>query len=152
MPRYSVTDQRERERELAGRSTRPARRATALPRAVGRLSEAPSRRSVEVRESSYRHLLAWADALAAFAALYGAVVVFGDDHLRPTSLLTMPLAVVASKLSGLYDRDELVLKKTTLEETGPLFRMATLFALVTWLLDGIVVDGYLGNRQVLGLW
>jgi len=150
MPRYSVTDQRER--ELAGRSTRPARRATALPRAVGRLSEAPSRRSVEVRESSYRHLLAWADALAAFAALYMAVVVFGDDHLRPTSLLTMPLVVVASKLSGLYDRDELVLKKTTLEETGPLFRMATLFALVTWLLDGIVVDGYLGNRQVLGLW
>ena len=137
--------------------TRPSPRFTLaaagrLPRAVGKEAEAPSRRSVEIREATYRHLLAYADALAAFGALYAAVVVFGDDHLRATSLLTMPMAVVASKLTGLYDRDELVLNKTTLEETGPLFRMATLFALVTWLLDGVVVDGYLSNRQVLGLW
>src|SRR4051794_17188788 len=153
MPRYSVTDGRERKEQLTGGSTRSTRRAAAaLPRAVGGLSGAPSRHSVEARESSYRHLLAWADALAAFAALYAAVVVFGDDHLRATSLLTMPMAVIASKLSGLYDRDDLVLKKTTLDESGSLFRMATLFALVTWLLDGIVVDGYLSNRQVLGLW
>jgi exopolysaccharide biosynthesis polyprenyl glycosylphosphotransferase len=26
------------------------------------------------------------------------------------------------------------------------------FALIAWLLDGVLVDGYLGNRQVLGLW
>ena len=53
---------------------------------------------------------------------------------------------------GLYDRDELVLKKTTLEESAPLFQLATVFALIIWLLDGVLVDGYLGNRQVLGLW
>ena len=122
-----------------------------LPPAVG-LGEAPSRRSVEAREASYRHLLAYADALAALAALYLAVTVLGDDQLRLASLLLLPIVIVTSKLMGLYDRDDLVLKKTTLEESGALFRMATLFALVTWLLDGLVVDGFLGNRQVLGLW
>jgi exopolysaccharide biosynthesis polyprenyl glycosylphosphotransferase len=128
------------------------RRFSEVPAAVGQLSEAPSRRSVEARESSYRRLLAAADAIAAFGALFTAVAVLGDDRLRATSLLLMPVAVVASKLVGLYDRDELVLKKTTLEESAALFQMSTLFALVTWLLDGIVVDGFLGNRQVLGLW
>jgi exopolysaccharide biosynthesis polyprenyl glycosylphosphotransferase len=127
-------------------------RFSEVPAAVGELSEAPSRRSVEARESSYRRLLAAADAIAAFGALFTAVAVLGDDRLRATSLLLMPVAVVASKLVGLYERDELVLKKTTLEESAALFQMSTLFALVTWLLDGIVVDGFLGNRQVLGLW
>jgi exopolysaccharide biosynthesis polyprenyl glycosylphosphotransferase len=107
---------------------------------------------VAARERTYRHLLAYADALAAFVALYAAVTVLGDDRLRPASVLVMPIVVLASKLIGLYERDELVLKKTTLEESAALFQLATLFALVTWLLDGLLVDGYLGNRQVLGLW
>jgi exopolysaccharide biosynthesis polyprenyl glycosylphosphotransferase len=39
-----------------------------------------------------------------------------------------------------------------LEECPALFQLASLFALVTWLAEGITVDGDLGNRQVLGLW
>jgi exopolysaccharide biosynthesis polyprenyl glycosylphosphotransferase len=124
----------------------------AAPTAVAaELSEA-SRRTVEIRDNRYRRLLASADAIAAFFAFYAAVVVFGDDHLRWASVLVMPLVIVTSKLTGLYERDELVLKATTLEETGALFRMATLFALVTSLLDGLVINGYLSDRQVLGLW
>ena len=119
---------------------------------AGRLAEAPSRAPVAARERTYRHLLAYADASAAFVALYAAVTVLGDDRLRPASLLVMPIVVLASKLIGLYERDELVLKKTTLEESAALFQLSTLFTLVTWLLDGYLVDGYLGNRQVLGLW
>ena len=123
-----------------------------MPRAVGALSEAPTRASVARRERSYRLLLATADGFAALVALYVAVVVIGDDRLRPGAVLVVPIVVVASKLMGLYDRDELVLKKTTLEESAPLFQLATVFALITWLLDSVLVDGYLGNRQVLGLW
>jgi exopolysaccharide biosynthesis polyprenyl glycosylphosphotransferase len=123
-----------------------------VPRAVGALSEAPTRAAVAKREHSYRLLLATADGCAALLALYVAVVVIGDDRLRPGAVLAVPIVVVASKLMGLYDRDELVLKKTTLEESATLFQLATVFALIAWLLDGVLVDGYLGNRQVLGLW
>jgi exopolysaccharide biosynthesis polyprenyl glycosylphosphotransferase len=122
------------------------------PRPVDALFEAPSRTGVAARERRYRILLAYADALAAFIALYTAVIVLGDDRLRPASLLAMPIVIIASKLMGLYERDELVLKKTTLEESAALFQLSSIFALVTWLLEGVMVDGYLGNRQVLGLW
>ena len=37
--------------------------------------------------------------------------------LRPASL-TMPIVGFANKLMGLYERDELVLMKTTLEESA----------------------------------
>jgi exopolysaccharide biosynthesis polyprenyl glycosylphosphotransferase len=116
------------------------------------LGEAPSRGAVAKRERLYRNLLCYADALAAITALYLAVSVFGDDDVRGASLLVMPIAVIASKLMRLYERDELVLKKTTLEECPALFQLSSLFALVTWLLEGVFVDGNLGNRQVLGLW
>jgi exopolysaccharide biosynthesis polyprenyl glycosylphosphotransferase len=136
----------------SGPRTGPPQRRRDVRRRVGALSEAPSRRGVAARERMYHWSLAYADALAALLALYLAVVVIGDDTLRPASLLTMPIVVGASKLMGLYERDELVLKKTTLEESASLFQLSSLFALVTWLLEGVMVDGYLGNKQVLGLW
>ena len=117
------------------------RGARLVPRALGALSEAPTRASVARRERSYRLLLATADGFAALVALYVAVVVIGDDRLRPGAVLVVPIVIVASKLMGLYDRDELVLKKTTLEESAPLFQLATVFALITWLLDGVLIDG-----------
>jgi exopolysaccharide biosynthesis polyprenyl glycosylphosphotransferase len=131
----------------------PAQRfETEVPPAVGTLEEAPSRRGVAARERIYRNLLVYADALAALGALYTAVVVMTDDKLRPASLLVVPIVVLASKLMGLYERDGLVLKKTTLEDSAALFQLSTLVALVTWLLESIMVEGDLGNRQVLGLW
>jgi exopolysaccharide biosynthesis polyprenyl glycosylphosphotransferase len=123
-----------------------------LPRAAVALSEAPTPASVAGRERSYRFLLAAADGIAALLAFYVAVTVIGDDRLRPGAVLVVPIVVIASKLIGLYDRDELLIKKTTLEESAPLFQLATVFALIAWLLDRVLVDGYLGNRQVLGLW
>lgn len=54
--------------------------------------------------------------------------------LRPASL-TMPIVGFANKLMGLYERDELVLMKTTLEESASLFQLASVFGVVTWLLE-----------------
>ncbi|MDX6723269.1 MAG: hypothetical protein QOD73_1673 [Solirubrobacteraceae bacterium] len=150
--RHSVSDDRARFSSGLVRGDSLARIARGLPRPVGGLSEAPSRTAVATRERLYRNLLAYADAIAAFTALYAAVELFGDDTLHWASLLAMPIVVVASKLMGLYERDELVLKKTTLEECPALFQLASVFALVTWLLERVMVDGDLGNRQVLGLW
>jgi exopolysaccharide biosynthesis polyprenyl glycosylphosphotransferase len=129
------------------------RRRLRVPRStVGRLSEAPTASAIAVRERRYRQALAYADAIAAFAALYVAVVLLGDDRLDAASVLSMPIVVIVSKVMGLYDRDEVVLNKTTLDECPALFQLATLYALVTWLLQSIMIDGFLGNRQVLGLW
>jgi exopolysaccharide biosynthesis polyprenyl glycosylphosphotransferase len=120
--------------------------------AAARLSDAPSAAPVAARERLYRRSLAYSDAVAAITALFLAVNVLGEDSLRPASLLTVPLVVVASKLMGLYDRDGVVLNKTTLEDSSAVFQLATLFTLVTWLLQGVMVDGHLGREQVLGLW
>ncbi len=80
-------------------------------------------------------------------------MVLGDnDRLRPAALFALPIVVVASKLIGLYDRDELRLRKSTLEEAPALFQLATLYALVIWLLATTFVDGELGRSQLFGLW
>jgi exopolysaccharide biosynthesis polyprenyl glycosylphosphotransferase len=80
------------------------------------------------------------------------VGVLGQDRLRPGILLALPLVVVASKLYGLYDRDELVVNKRTLDEAPALFQLATSYTLLIWLSDGLFVDGTLGNGQIVVLW
>ena len=59
---------------------------------------------------------------------------------------------VCAKVTGLYDRDETLLRKTTLDEAPKLFQLATLCALVAWLAGGLVVDGTLDRREALFLW
>ena len=50
--------------------------------------------------------------------------------------LAVPILLVCAKLTGLYDRDETLLRKTTLDEAPKLFQLATLCALVAWLTGG----------------
>jgi exopolysaccharide biosynthesis polyprenyl glycosylphosphotransferase len=117
------------------------------------LVEAPSHATVLRRDRTYRRCLAYADTWAAALALLLAIGVLGDhDRLRVQGLLALPMVIVASKIIGLYDRDELVLRKTTLEEAPKLFHLATLYALVIWLLGDVFVDGDLGRQQIFGLW
>jgi exopolysaccharide biosynthesis polyprenyl glycosylphosphotransferase len=60
--------------------------------------------------------------------------------------------LLVSKTLGLYDRDENVVKKTTLDEAPALFHVATLYAFVIWLCESYFVNGELGTGQVIGLW
>src|SRR4051794_4549572 len=123
------------------------------PRSLKPLEEGPVNDHILRRDRVYRRALAYADTAAAAAALFVAVMVLGDnDTLRPAALLALPIVVIASKLIGLYDRDELRLRKSTLEEAPALFQLATLYALVIWLLAGTFVDGELGRSQLFGLW
>jgi len=89
---------------------------------------------------------------SAALALLVSVTVVGDDHLTLLSLAGLPLVVLASKVIGLYDREELVLRKSTLDDAPKLFQLATLYALVIWLMENTLVVGGLGHRQILGLW
>jgi exopolysaccharide biosynthesis polyprenyl glycosylphosphotransferase len=90
--------------------------------------------------------------LSALVALVLCANVLGDGHLSLSVLLGLPLVVLASKLGGLYDRDELLVRKTTIEEAPALLELSTLYTMAVWMLDGVVINGPLGKDQALILW
>ena len=59
--------------------------------------------------------------------------------------------VLASKVIGLYDRDQHLLRKTTLDEMPQILYLAVIYALTTWLAETILLDGYLTRPQVFAL-
>ena len=86
-----------------------------------------------------------------FAVTLG-IQVLGDDRLQLSALAALPLVVLVSKLIGLYDRDENLLKKSTLDEAPAIFQVATLYTLLIWFADSLVVGraGLLGPRPDAG--
>jgi exopolysaccharide biosynthesis polyprenyl glycosylphosphotransferase len=129
------------------------RRRGDRPRNTGSLVEALPRPNVLGRDRAFRRGLAYADSWAAAIAVILSIGILGvDDRLKPIGLVVLPLLVITCKVMGLYDRDELVVRKTTLEEAPALFQLATLYTLLIWLLEPFIVDGSLGRKQVVGLW
>jgi exopolysaccharide biosynthesis polyprenyl glycosylphosphotransferase len=104
------------------------------------------------RDAAFRRMLATADVLAAASALVIAELLFGVDGSQLWTLAVVPLVVVVSKAMGLYDRDELVVAKTTLNETPALFQLATLYALVIVLAHSAISSTPIDPVQVLTLW
>jgi exopolysaccharide biosynthesis polyprenyl glycosylphosphotransferase len=126
-------------------------RFTAL-RVARALPQGGDRMVARRRDRVYRRVLAVADIVAATLAIMLTVSVLGSDQVRPAALLWVPIVVITSKLMGLYDRDELLLRKTTLDEAPVLFQLATLYTLVTVLLQSVLIDGELSSVQIAGLW
>jgi exopolysaccharide biosynthesis polyprenyl glycosylphosphotransferase len=142
---------------VGAQATRP--RASRSPGPVGNITrlafgivEGSAPEEVAARDAALRRLLVMADVLAASVALLICVDLLGGDRLRPASLAILPLVVVASRLMGLYDRDEMVLAKTTLNEVPALFHLATLYAFVVYVGQEALVDGGMGANQAVGLW
>ena len=139
-----------------GRIPATAEAARQLEDAVARSTEAPAMRSrrspMLMREMRFRRLLGVADALAISIALVCSAVVLGDDRLTPASLVVPLLFIATAKILGLYDRDEHLLHKTTLDEIPALFGLTTLSSMLLWLSGNAVVEGSLGRRQILGTW
>ena len=106
---------------------------------------------ISARDRRYRRCLAASDGLAAIAALVLATML-SPDRLRWATLLAIPLVVAVSKMQGLYDRDELLIRKTTVDEAPQIFQLATLFTLTFWLCSRGLLDGTLGHSQALVLW
>jgi exopolysaccharide biosynthesis polyprenyl glycosylphosphotransferase len=107
---------------------------------------------VAARDRFRRRTLALADLAAAGLGLLVAVPILGrGDQLRLWALAAIPLLVVINKAAGLYDRDEHLLNRTTLDEAPTLFQTATLFTLVVWLSQDALIEGWFGQHQVLGL-
>jgi len=101
----------------------------------------------------YRRLLGLADIIAAAVAIAVCLPVLGSDDNFPLAVAAgLPVVAIISKLLGLYDRDELVLRKSTLEEAPRLFQLATLFALSLAVMEQPLDLGDIGGDQLLGLW
>src|SRR5688572_5791246 len=88
-----------------------------LRRAVERpIREGTSDHAIRFREAVFRRGLAVADVIAAGFALFVCANLLSEDRLQAVALLALPLVVVAGKAHGLYDRDELVVNKTTMDQ------------------------------------
>jgi exopolysaccharide biosynthesis polyprenyl glycosylphosphotransferase len=119
---------------------------------VGGIVEQAPAEDVARRDAVYRRFLGVADVFSAALGLVLAVQGLGADRLAPQLLLALPLVVVVAKILGLYERDGLLLNKTTLDEAPKLFQAATLYTLLLTLNDSWLIEGDLGPRQAVGIW
>ena len=97
-------------------------------------------------------MLAAADLIAATVAFLLAVPILGNDALGAWGVVAIGAIVLVCKLTGLYDRDEHLLNKTTLDEAPALFRVAGLYTLLAFLAGAAIVEGPFGRDQAVFLW
>jgi exopolysaccharide biosynthesis polyprenyl glycosylphosphotransferase len=106
-----------------------------------------------LRDSIFRRMLLAADALAISGAFLLTMALSSRSlQLTWASAVGLPILLLGAKISGLYDRDDALLRKTTLEEAPRLFQLATLCALVAWMAGGLIVAGTLDRHEALFLW
>lgn len=103
------------------------------------------------RDTVYRRLLVAADVLAATFALLISMALMSQPS-DPAVFVTVPLIVILSKVLGNYDREDLLVRKSTLDEAPALFQLATIFALTVWLVDGPLISGHTDRLELLILW
>jgi len=119
-----------------------------------RITEARGPAASMRRDALFRRMLLAADIIA-IAGVFLLVTQLSPRplQLRWLSIAGLPLLLLGAKLFGLYDRDETLLRKTTLDEVPKLFHLATLCALVAWLGSELIVkDGFLRRPEALVLW
>ena len=106
-----------------------------------------------LRDAIFRRMLVVADILAIVGAFVLTVEMSSRSlQLTWAGIAALPILLLGAKIFGLYDRDEAVLRKTTLDEAPKLLHVATLCALVAWLAGGVIVTGTLDRHEALFLW
>ena len=150
----TVTDEVKQAR--AGQ-TRRAGRFSRLGRSVLRheapepITEGLARPATALREGLYRRMLAFADALTATLVGFGYLSFVGSGTSRAAALAAIPVMVIVAKVCGLYERDDLVLKKTTLDEVPRLLQLAAVYTLLLWLVHAGWTTVVLEARDVVGV-
>jgi exopolysaccharide biosynthesis polyprenyl glycosylphosphotransferase len=143
--------------DLAGLEPRHGRIADRSDEQLDRPTEALQTRGWSEnlsREALFRRSLLTADVVAILTAF----VLLAELSSRALQLTWVSVGgllalLVGAKIFGLYDRDEALLHKTTLDEAPKLFHVATLGALLAWLAGGFVVEGStLDRHEALLLW
>ena len=100
------------------------------------------------REAIGRLALLAADAIAVAGSLL-LVAVLTDARFTPWVAALVPLYALVAKMAGLYDRDQFVLLKTTLDEAPTLVAVAAIFALV---IEGGRALEFTGRSHPFLLW
>jgi exopolysaccharide biosynthesis polyprenyl glycosylphosphotransferase len=117
------------------------------------LAETRGPAASKLRDSIFRRSLLVADVFAISSAFLLTIALAARSlQLTWVAIAALPILLVCAKVFGLYDRDETLLHKTTLDEAPKLFHVATLCALVAWLAGGLIVTGTLNRREALFLW
>ena len=133
----------QRSLRVVGRHARPA----AEP-----IAEGPIRPATAVREGLYRRTLALADAVVAALVVVLALPLLVTDPVYWLAALAIPAIILISKICGLYERDELVLNKTTLDEAPRLLQMAAIFTLLLWLVSDGLTAVELDASDTMVIW
>jgi exopolysaccharide biosynthesis polyprenyl glycosylphosphotransferase len=134
-----------------GRS-RWTRRLSEPASEIGGVTEGKPTASSASRDAVYRRLLLSADLVAVTTALAVTVSVLGSDAPGVGAVIAVMSIVLVCKLTGLYDRDEHLIHKTTLDEAPALFRVAALYTLLVFLGGERIVNGTFGRGQALLFW
>ncbi len=104
------------------------------------------------REALHRRLLALGDVAAAGVALLVLLNVFGQRRVAAMAVTGVALLLFLFKASGLYDRDDLRLVHSTLDEVPLLAQLTGLFALSLAILQSIVLAGSLSATRIAAVW
>jgi exopolysaccharide biosynthesis polyprenyl glycosylphosphotransferase len=116
------------------------------------LVESRPHAAVRQRDRVFRLALVGADLLAGLLVVGLAVQVFGRDGPGMTALALLPVIVVINATSGLYNRDELLMRKSTLDEAPALFQAATLTTVVAFMLESALLETPMGARLFAVTW
>jgi exopolysaccharide biosynthesis polyprenyl glycosylphosphotransferase len=104
------------------------------------------------REALHRRLLGLFDVTGASLVLLLVLGLTRTDHAAIASIGGPALLVVLFKVAGLYDRDEVRLVHSTLDELPLLFQLTGLFALCVTIVQSAAVEAALSGWQIATLW
>jgi exopolysaccharide biosynthesis polyprenyl glycosylphosphotransferase len=104
------------------------------------------------REALHRRLLGMFDVGAASLVVFNVVGLTGNGRAAIAALAGMPLLVVLFKIAGLYDRDELRLVHSTLDEVPVLVQLTGLFALCVTIVESAAAGMTLSGVQMATMW
>jgi len=100
--------------------------------------------AILARERIQRRSLATADGLAALTAVLLAALLTHATLMWPVALVLLAV-VITAKLQGLYDRDQLVLRKSTLQETPKLLELAAVTGVIVYFARDGLLSGHPGT-------
>ena len=69
--------------------------------------------------------------------------------LTPETLALFPAVLLLARILGLYHKDEVRLRQTSLDDAPALFQLATLYALGVWVTRHATVTGGLSGAHVM---
>ncbi len=115
------------------------------------ITEGSTGHATSLRDGRYRWMLRGVDsAVAALVVLVVLPSLTGGVEAW-MALVAAPLMVLLNTLSHLYERDQLVLNRTTLDEAPSLLQAGALFTLLLWILHdaATLVTLYAGDAAVV---